>query len=222
MNKDKAKKIIKGTAIALGATYVVLDVIANKQKEDSTYKNDPDQQNPMQGKSVQFVIDENDKENADGKCGHLEATGDSNALTRHRSAYERYIKRAMDKALSFGGLVVLAPVMGTIALAIKIEDPGPVLFTQKRVGQDKQYFKLHKFRSMKMSTPHDVPTHMLENPEQYITKVGGFIRKHSLEHRDIMRQTIGSLVNNGFREDCPPLLLSVSGPPDEGYFQMAS
>ena len=180
MDKDKAKKIIKGAVIVLGATYVVFDVIAKKQKADSIYKNDRDQQNPMQGKSVQFVTDENDKENADGKCGHLEATGESNALTRHRSAYERYIKRAMDKALSFGGLVVLAPVMGTIALAIKIEDPGPVLFTQKRVGQDKQYFKLHKFRSMKMSTPHDVPTHMLENPEQYITKVGGFIRRHSL------------------------------------------
>lgn len=181
MNKDKAKKIIKGTAIALGATYVVLDVIANKQKADSTYKNDPDQQNPMQGKSVRFVTDENDKENADGKSGHLEAAGESNALTRHKSVYEKYCKRAMDKALSFGGLVVLAPVMGTIALAIKIEDPGPVLFTQKRVGQDKQYFKLHKFRSMKMSTPHDVPTHMLENPEQYITRVGGFIRSHSLD-----------------------------------------
>lgn len=181
MNKDKAKKIIRGTAIALGATYVVLDVIAKKHKADSTYKNDPDQQNPMQGKSVRFVTDENDKENADGKSGHLEATGESNALTRHKSVYEKYCKRAMDKALSFGGLVVLAPVMGTIALAIKIEDPGPVLFTQKRVGQDKQYFKLHKFRSMKMSTPHDVPTHMLENPEQYITKVGGFIRRHSLD-----------------------------------------
>ena len=181
MDKDKAKKIIRGTAIALGATYVVLDVIAKKQKADSTYKNDPDQQNPMQGKSVRFVTDENDKENADGKSGHLEATGESNALTRHKSVYEKYCKRAMDKALSFGGLVVLAPVMGTIALAIKIEDPGPVLFTQKRVGQDKQYFKLHKFRSMKMSTPHDVPTHMLENPEQYITRVGGFIRSHSLD-----------------------------------------
>lgn len=181
MDKDKAKKIIRGTAIALGATYVVLDVIAKKQKADSTYKSNPDQQNPMQGKFVHFVTDENDKENADGKCGHLEATGESNALTRNKSAYKKYIKRAMDKALSSGGFVVLAPVMGAIALAIKIEDPGPVLFTQKRVGQDKQYFKLHKFRSMKMITPHDVPTHMLENPEQYITKVGGFIRKHSLD-----------------------------------------
>lgn len=181
MNKDKEKKIIKATAVTLGATYVILDVIAKTQKKDSTYQNEPDQQNPMQGKSVEFVEDPADKENADGECGHLEATGLSAASTRDRSFYEKVVKRGLDKTLSFAGLVALAPVMGCIALAIKIEDPGPVLFTQKRVGQDKQYFKLHKFRSMKMSTPHDVPTHMLENPEQYITKVGGFIRKHSLD-----------------------------------------
>lgn len=143
MDKDKAKKIIKGTTIALGATYVVLDVIAKKQKKDSTYQNDPDQQNPMQGKSVEFVEDQADKENADGECGHLEATGLSAAATRDRSFYEKVVKRGLDKTLSFAGLVALAPVMGGIALAIKIEDPGPVLFTQKRVGQDKQYFKLH-------------------------------------------------------------------------------
>lgn len=77
--------------------------------------------------------------------------------------------------------MVLLLVFAAIALAIKIEDPGPMLFTQKRVGQNKRYFKLHKFHSMKMSTPHDVPTHQLENPEQYITKVGKFIRKHSLD-----------------------------------------
>ena len=79
------------------------------------------------------------------------------------------------------GLVILSPVYLVIAIAIKIDDPGPVFFTQKRVGKNKQYFKLHKFRSMKMATPHDVPTHMLENPEQYITKVGGFARRHSLD-----------------------------------------
>ncbi len=183
MDKGKAKKLIKATAITLGATYVVLDLVAKHQKKDSTYST-PEQErerNPMQGKSVEFVVDPSDKENADGECGHLEATGESHALTRHQSAYERYVKRAMDKGLSFAGLVALAPVMGGIALAIKIEDPGPVLFIQKRVGQDKAYFKLHKFRSMKTSTPHDVPTHMLENPESYITKVGRFLRKHSLD-----------------------------------------
>lgn len=83
--------------------------------------------------------------------------------------------------LSFCGLVVLSPVYLGISLAIIIDDPGPVLFTQKRMGQNKKYFKLHKFRSMKMCTPHDVPTHMLDNPEQYITKVGKFLRAHSLD-----------------------------------------
>ncbi|MGN8774091.1 sugar transferase [Candidatus Weimeria sp. HCP3S3_B5] len=183
MNKDKAKKIIKATAVTLGVSYVVLNIIARKKKKDSTYSTpgQESERNSMQGKSVKFVEDASDKENADGKCGHLEATGLSAAATRERSFYEKVVKRCLDKALSFAGLVALAPIMGGIALAIKIEDPGPVIFTQKRVGLDKQYFKLHKFRSMKMSTPHDVPTHKLEKPEQYITKVGGFIRRHSLD-----------------------------------------
>lgn len=68
-----------------------------------------------------------------------------------------------------------------IIIAIKIDDPGPVFFAQKRVGNHKEYFNLYKFRSMKMSTPHDVPTHLLENPEQYITRVGKFLRKTSLD-----------------------------------------
>ncbi len=87
----------------------------------------------------------------------------------------------IDIVISFMGLVILSPVYLIMVIAIKIDDPGPVFFTQKRVGKNKQYFKLHKFRSMKMATPHDVPTHMLENPEQYITKVGGFARRHSLD-----------------------------------------
>lgn len=77
--------------------------------------------------------------------------------------------------------MVFSPVFLAITIAIKIDDPGPVLFTQKRIGQNKEYFKLHKFRSMKMSTPHDVPTHMLDNPDQYITRVGRFLRAHSLD-----------------------------------------
>ena len=95
--------------------------------------------------------------------------------------YEKIVKRAMDIVLSFFGLVLLSPVFLFLSLWIVIDDPGPILFTQKRIGRDKQYFKLHKFRSMKMSTPHNVPTHMLENPEQYITKSGKFIRSHSLD-----------------------------------------
>ena len=100
--------------------------------------------------------------------GHLEAVGES---SHQAEFYEKYIKRGLDVLLSFGGLVVLSPVFLILAVAIYIDDPGPILFTQKRIGKNKQYFKLHKFRSMKMCTPHDKPTHMLENPEQYITKV---------------------------------------------------
>ena len=95
--------------------------------------------------------------------------------------YERFGKRAFDKVLSFFGLVLLAPVFAAIAAAIEIDDPGPVLFKQKRVGKDKEFFELHKFRSMKMSTPHDVPTHQLSDPDQYITRVGRFLRKTSLD-----------------------------------------
>lgn len=95
--------------------------------------------------------------------------------------YERFGKRALDKVLSFFGLVALAPLFGLIAVAIEIDDPGPVLFKQKRVGKDKTFFELHKFRSMKMSTPHDVPTHQLSDPDQYITRVGKLLRKTSLD-----------------------------------------
>ena len=102
-------------------------------------------------------------------------------MKRKQGFYEKYIKRGVDIILSFGGLVVLSPILAGIAIAIKIDDPGPVLFTQKRMGQNKRYFELHKFRSMKMCTPHDKPTHMLENPEQYITKVGKFLREHHLD-----------------------------------------
>ena len=95
--------------------------------------------------------------------------------------YSKFFKRFFDIVLSFLGLVVLSPVFLIISLLIIIDDPGPVLFTQKRVGINKTFFKLHKFRSMKMSTPHDMPTHLLENPDQYITKIGKFLRKSSLD-----------------------------------------
>ena len=99
--------------------------------------------------------------------------------------YKHVIKRLIDIILSGVGIIVLALPMLLIAIAIKIDDPGPVLFKQKRVGQKKNgeitYFMIWKFRSMKMSTPHDTPTHLLENPDQYITKVGKFIRKTSLD-----------------------------------------
>lgn len=178
IDRNKIKKIIGVSASVLGAAFVSMSILAKKKKTASIYEDDKEQKNPFEGKKVVLIEDENDKENADGVKGHLEATGDSDY---NPGFYERRIKRVIDVALSFGGLVVLSPVFGAIALAIKIEDPGPVLFIQKRIGQNKRYFKLHKFRSMKMSTPHDVPTHQLENPEQYITKVGKFLRAHSLD-----------------------------------------
>ena len=99
--------------------------------------------------------------------------------------YKYVIKRLIDIVLSSIAIVLLAIPMLVIAIVIKIDDPGPVLFKQKRIGKNKNgkvtYFMIWKYRSMKMSTPHDVPTHLLENPEQYITRVGRFLRKSSLD-----------------------------------------
>lgn len=174
----KIKKILGMVIVAMGGAFIGMKALAKAKKGQTVYKNEPEEQNPFVGKKVVFVEDENDPENADGVKGHLEAVGDSEYKP---GIYDKYVKRVIDIILSFGGLVILSPVFACIALAIVIDDPGPVLFTQKRLGQNKQYFKLHKFRSMKMCTPHDTPTHMLENPEQYITKVGKFLRAHSLD-----------------------------------------
>jgi len=95
--------------------------------------------------------------------------------------YQKFGKRAVDIVLSGCGIVLLSPVYLGVALAIKIDDPGPVFFRQKRVGIHKSHFDILKFRTMKISTPKDTPTHLLENPEQYITRVGKFLRKTSLD-----------------------------------------
>ena len=95
--------------------------------------------------------------------------------------YAKFIKRLLDIVLSFFALAILWWLFLVLMIAIKIDDPGPAFYTQKRVGIHKTYFKLHKFRSMKMSAPQDVPTHLLENSEQHITRVGKFLRKSSLD-----------------------------------------
>lgn len=95
--------------------------------------------------------------------------------------YRHFLKRLIDIVLSFIGIVVLALPMLVFAFIIKAEDPGPVFFRQKRIGIHKTQFSLLKFRSMKMSTPHDMPTHMLENPEQYILRCGRWMRKMSID-----------------------------------------
>lgn len=171
-------KVILTILAILAVAFILMVILALAKKKSSVYGNEPEQRNRLEGKKVVFVENENEPENADGVRGHLEAVGES----EHREGmYEKYIKRGLDVILSFGGLVVLSPVFLILAVAIYIDDPGPVLFTQKRVGKNKEFFKLHKFRSMKMCTPHDKPTHMLENPEFYITKVGKFLRAHSLD-----------------------------------------
>lgn len=93
----------------------------------------------------------------------------------------RGIKRFMDILLSVLGLVILAPIFLILIVAIKLDSKGPILFRQKRVGIHKSHFDILKFRTMRIDTPKDTPTHMLANPDRYITKVGKFMRKTSLD-----------------------------------------
>ncbi|MCY7013942.1 sugar transferase [Streptococcus sanguinis] len=93
----------------------------------------------------------------------------------------KFFKRTLDIVLSFLGMIVLSPFCLLLVLAIKLDSKGPVLFKQKRVGLHKKHFYILKFRTMRIDTPKDTPTHLLENPEQWITKVGKFLRKTSLD-----------------------------------------
>lgn len=94
--------------------------------------------------------------------------------------YKKFVKRLLDLILALIGSILLIPVFLLVALAIEIDDPGPVIYSQKRVGKDKKLFRMHKFRSMKVNTP-ELPTHLLSDPEQYITRVGRFLRRTSLD-----------------------------------------
>lgn len=93
----------------------------------------------------------------------------------------RIIKRLIDVILALAGLVILSPVFLILGAAIKIDTKGPIIFKQKRIGLHKKEFYIMKFRTMRIDTPQDTPTHMLENPEQWITKVGKLLRKTSLD-----------------------------------------
>ena len=95
--------------------------------------------------------------------------------------YQKGIKRLLDVVLSACGLLVLSPLLLLLCLAIKLDSPGPVFFKQKRVGIHKSYFDILKFRTMRIDTPHDMPTHMLENPDAFITSAGRFLRRTSLD-----------------------------------------
>ena len=91
------------------------------------------------------------------------------------------IKRILDFVISLTGLIVISPFFLLIAILIKTDSKGPVFFKQKRVGKNKEHFQMYKFRTMRTDTPHDMPTHLLENPDSYITKIGRFLRKSSLD-----------------------------------------
>ena len=91
------------------------------------------------------------------------------------------VKKIIDRFLALIGLIVLSPLFLILIIAIKLDSPGPIFFRQKRVGIHKTHFEILKFRTMRTDTPKDMPTHMLKNPDQYITKVGRFLRKTSLD-----------------------------------------
>lgn len=152
-----------------GGLFIIMKAVAEKRKEGK----DINDENPYLTESY-FRTEGNQLE----VDNYITGTRISNTSL---SFYERILKPTIDRLLSFFGLVLLAPVFAMISAAIFIDDPGPIFFTQKRVGKDKEFFSLHKFRSMKMSTPHDVPTHQLSDPEQYITRVGRVLRKTSLD-----------------------------------------
>ena len=93
----------------------------------------------------------------------------------------KIIKRIIDFLVSLFAIIALSPVLAGAAIAVKADSKGPVFFVQKRVGKDKTHFNMYKFRSMRTDTPHDMPTHLLNNPDAFITKVGRFLRKSSLD-----------------------------------------
>lgn len=152
--------------ILLGV-FIVMGCIALARKESSAINDDNPYHHPERKSALPKDMREYIK--------------DVKKPERRRGIYEKVFKRAVDVIMSFCGLVILSPIYAILCLAVIIDDPGPVFFKQKRVGKNRTFFYLHKFRSMKMSTPHDMPTHMLENPDQYITRVGKFLRKSSLD-----------------------------------------
>lgn len=164
MKKITNYLIIAGSGLAV--TYGILKAVAKNRIEDESIDND----NPY----IKSKVHTEDSE------------------SRKTNVYEIKIKPVLDQILSFSGLVLLSPLFGVISLAVYIDDPGPVFFSQKRIGKDKAYFMCHKFRSMRMSAPHDIPTHMFSNPDVYITRVGRVLRRTSLDELpqiwDIFRQ----------------------------------
>ncbi|MDT2848681.1 sugar transferase [Vagococcus carniphilus] len=95
--------------------------------------------------------------------------------------YKNGLKRVIDFVLSLIGIIVLSPVFLILVIAIKLDSKGPVIFKQKRIAKNKETFNIYKFRTMRIDTPKEMPTHLLDNPDYFITKVGKFLRKTSLD-----------------------------------------
>lgn len=102
-------------------------------------------------------------------------------ISRGSNVYKNGLKRGIDFLLSFVGIIILSPIFLVLSLAIKVDSKGPIIFKQKRVGKNKTHFYIYKFRTMKVDTPKETPTHLLANPDFFITRVGKFLRKTSLD-----------------------------------------
>lgn len=114
-------------------------------------------------------------------------------MTKRQKAYMP-VKRVLDIIICLPVCIILAPFMLIFAIAIKIDSPGPILFKQKRVGKDKKFFEIWKFRTMRIDTPKDMPTHMLSNPEAFITRIGKLYRKLSIDELPQLYQCL--ITNN--------------------------
>ena len=180
LEKQQLKKRIKmiGTAcVILAGTYLTARAVAQKKNTEEKEFLNADIRNKGPGSDRNSI--DSDSSRADRVGSGIAGTDDSSGV--NMGIYGKTVKPIIDRALSFGGLVLLSPLFAAVSAMVWIDDLGPVFFIQKRIGKDKTYFLCHKFRTMKMSAPHDVPTHQLRNPEQYITRVGKFLRKTSLD-----------------------------------------
>lgn len=166
----RSKQILINGAVLAGI-YTLASTVAKYRSEDQEI----DKDNPYLSMAG---IRSHNNEDSIKICKECR---NENTSELHEGAYENVIKHALDRLLSFMGLIVLSPVFLIISIAILFDDPGPIFFTQKRIAKDKHYFMCHKFRSMAVSTPHDVPTHLLSQPDAYITRVGKVLRKTSLD-----------------------------------------
>lgn len=168
MQGRPGKKAVRygAAAAVLAGVYGILRLAACRSRESEDINGDPP------------CLDASERDSRKRKGNY---STDSGNTCRKAGLYENLVKPATDHVLAFGALVLLAPVYGAVGLAVFLDDPGPIFFTQKRIGRSGNYFLLHKFRTMKMSAPHNVPTHCLKDPERYITGVGKVLRRTSLD-----------------------------------------